>query len=353
MMALALLLLGAAAAVVSATDPEVTSGAVHCQLGGGSVTYRMEPWGANSIRVRVGADPTIELPQQPLLAQPPKPVAHTAKDSASCNMTNGNIKVSLVGGKLHFVESSTGKLLLAETAHTVCSAGGAPCSKKTPGLAASIPPPGGITFASSPDERLYGLGEHRTGRLDNHGLSLDFEDAGVYDHHHAGDIVLPFYLSSHQYGFMWNMASFGAFNSSDTEIQWSSMSTPVLDFWVTTSAAAKPGTEGDFKGMLGQFADATGHPPKMPDFATGFWQCKNRYRSQEELLSTAREYKARELPISTIVIDYLHCEWGRPAFASPYRMYSLVRCQLSLCSFDRDSVADLCDPQGIILATLR
>ena len=44
----------------------------------------------------------------------------------------------------------------------------------------------------------------------------------------------------------------------------------------------------------------------VPEFATGFWQCKNRYRSQEELLAVAKEYKARKLPISTIVIDYLH-----------------------------------------------
>ena len=308
---LALLLLGGTGVGPAASEAEPS--AVHCAhvREGRGTTYRIEPWGANSVRVRVGDDPTIELPQQALLPQPLKPVARAATES-SCVVTNGNLKASVVGGKLQFVESSTGKLLLTERAHTVCSGGA--CSSKMPGVAASVPPRGGITFLSSPGERLYGLGEHRTGRLNNHGLSLDFEDAGVYDHHHAGDIVLPFYLSSNSYGFMWNMASFGAFNSSDPEISWSSMSTPVLDMWVTTGAAATPDTEDDvtsengFKSMLGQFADATGHPPKMPDFATGFWQCKNRYRSQAELLSTAREYKARQLPISTIVIDYLHCE---------------------------------------------
>jgi len=81
------------------------------------------------------------------------------------------------------------------------------------------------------------------------------------------------------------------------------MSTPILDFWVTTGDA---GAENSFKQIQGQFADATGHPPEMPEFATGFWQCKNRYRNQDELMSVAREYKRRELPISTIVIDYLH-----------------------------------------------
>jgi alpha-glucosidase (family GH31 glycosyl hydrolase) len=282
--------------------------ALHCRLDGAAATYRIEPWGENSLRVRVGADPAVELPQQALLPQPSKPASRVVTNGPDCSVTNGNLKASMVGGKIHFIEASTGELLLAETSHSVCS-GGTACHSKMPGVAASVPPAGSIAFASSTSERLYGLGEHRTGKLDNHGLSLDFMDAGVYDHHQAGDIIMPFYLSevpgktTARYGFMWNMASFGSFNSTDTEVRWSSASTPVLDFWVTTAGERSP---NPFKAILGQFADATGHPPPMPDFATGFWQCKNRYRSQEELLATAREYKKRGLPISTIVIDYLH-----------------------------------------------
>ena len=44
----------------------------------------------------------------------------------------------------------------------------------------------------------------------------------------------------------------------------------------------------------------------MPDYAMGFWQCKLRYQTQEELLEVAREYKRRGLPISVIVIDFFH-----------------------------------------------
>ncbi len=56
-------------------------------------------------------------------------------------------------------------------------------------------------------------------------------------------------------------------------------------------------------------AVATGTVPMMPDFAMGFWQCKLRYQTQEELLSIAREYKKRGLPISVIVVDFFH--WTR------------------------------------------
>ena len=38
----------------------------------------------------------------------------------------------------------------------------------------------------------------------------------------------------------------------------------------------------------------------------GFWQCKLRYQTQEELLDVAREDKRRGLPISVIVADFFH-----------------------------------------------
>ena len=44
----------------------------------------------------------------------------------------------------------------------------------------------------------------------------------------------------------------------------------------------------------------------MPEYAMGFWQCKLRYQTQEELLEVAREYKRRNLPISVIVVDFFH-----------------------------------------------
>ena len=51
---------------------------------------------------------------------------------------------------------------------------------------------------------------------------------------------------------------------------------------------------------------ATGHAPPLPDWAAGFWQCKNRYRTPEELLSVAREHKRRGLPMDVIILDYFH-----------------------------------------------
>jgi len=71
-----------------------------------------------------------------------------------------------------------------------------------------------------------------------------------------------------------------------------------MDYWITA---------GDTPAEIEEaYALAAGTVPMMPDFAMGFWQCKLRYQTQEELLAVAREYKKRGLPISVIVVDFFH-----------------------------------------------
>ena len=74
-----------------------------------------------------------------------------------------------------------------------------------------------------------------------------------------------------------------------------------IDYWVTTGP-----TPAD---IVSRYVTATGLPPMLPEWASGFWQSKLRYRDQEELLEVAREYKRRGLPLSVIVCDYFH--WTR------------------------------------------
>src|SRR5438874_1764256 len=89
-----------------------------------------------------------------------------------------------------------------------------------------------------------------------------------------------------------------------------------VDYWVTTGD--RPAT------ILSNYADATGHAPMLPEWASGFWQSKLRYRDQAELLAVAREHKRRGLPLSVIVVDFFHwthlgdwrfdpAEWPDPA----------------------------------------
>lgn len=60
------------------------------------------------------------------------------------------------------------------------------------------------------------------------------------------------------------------------------------------------------KELMQTYCELTGYAPKIPQWALGFWQCKLRYESEDEVLSTAREYRSRGIPIDAIVIDYFH-----------------------------------------------
>lgn len=71
-----------------------------------------------------------------------------------------------------------------------------------------------------------------------------------------------------------------------------------MDYWMTTAPSCRD--------ILTQYTDVTGRPPAFPQWASGFWQSKLRYRNQKELLQVAREYKKRGLPLSVMVIDFFH-----------------------------------------------
>ncbi|HKN99317.1 MAG TPA: TIM-barrel domain-containing protein, partial [Pseudonocardiaceae bacterium] len=164
-------------------------------------------------------------------------------------------------------------------------------------------------FAAYDGERLFGLGQHTHGRLDQKGLVLDLVQRNA-------EVTVPFLLSSRGYGFLWNMPGVGRVELAGNGTRWVADSARQLDYWVTVG--------DDPAGILANYADATGHPPMLPEWASGFWQCKLRYRTQDELLAVAREHVRRGLPLSVIVVDFFHwthlgdwrfdpAEWPDPA----------------------------------------
>ena len=66
--------------------------------------------------------------------------------------------------------------------------------------------------------------------------------------------------------------------------RWVADSARQIDYWITA---------GDPADAQRRYSAATGRTPMLPEWAAGFWQCKLRYRTQDELLAVAREYKRR------------------------------------------------------------
>ena len=138
-----------------------------------------------------------------------------------------------------------------------------------------------------------GLGQHQHGLLDQKGCVIDLW-------HRNTEVSIPFLVSSRGYGFLWHNPAVGRVELGRNGTRWIAEATDHIDYWITG------GTYGE---IMANYADATGHAPVLPEWAAGFWQCKLRYQTQDEVLDVAREYKRRGLPLDVIVVDFFH--WTR------------------------------------------
>ena len=148
-----------------------------------------------------------------------------------------------------------------------------------------------LHLAAYDGEHFWGMGENAVGRVDLKGSVID-----LYQRHVKA--VVPLAVSSRGYGFFWNNPSLGRVEFGQNRTRWVSYGCSRMDFLVIAGSS--------YASILERYADATGHAPAFPYWASGFWQCKLRYACQEDLLAAAREYKRRGLPLSVIVIDYMH-----------------------------------------------
>lgn len=70
-------------------------------------------------------------------------------------------------------------------------------------------------------------------------------------------------------------------------------------------------------GIISGYRDLTGKAPIMPSWAYGFWQSRERYKTQEEIVGTLAEFRSRHIPIDNIVQDWSYWEedqWGSHEF---------------------------------------
>ena len=249
---------------------------------------KVEPWGPDGVRVR--ATNLSDFPAIPgaLLESPATPEVAVAFQDGMGILTNGKLRAEIwPDGTLHFFHAKSGAVLLDEPE---------PIFNKPPArwyrpLEGSNLSKIDTHFRSQPGERIFGLGQHQHGLLDNKGAVIDLEQRNT-------EVCIPFYLSSLGYGFLWNNPGVGRVELGTNLTRWVMEATRGIDYYIVSGDTPAE--------ILEKYIDATGHPPLLPEFALGFWQCKLRYRTQQELLSVVREYKQRGLPLAVIVSDYFH-----------------------------------------------
>jgi alpha-D-xyloside xylohydrolase len=253
-------------------------------------TLRIEPWGRDSLRLRATCLPQVRADWASALL-PPRPIPPEIQMSASSAVIrNGAIAAEVSAqGTVRFIEALSGRELLSEKAIHGLSV---PARHFRPikGDLFHIE----ANFSAYTGERVYGLGQHQHGRLDQKGCVIDLVQRNT-------EVSIPFLLSSRGYGFLWNNPAIGRVELGANATRWVAEAAPQIDYWITSGNTPAE--------ILSNYVDVTGHVPMLPDWAAGFWQSKLRYSSQAELLDVARQYRERGLPLSVIVIDFFH--WTR------------------------------------------
>lgn len=260
----------------------------------------IEPWGKNSFRIRATQRHEFMPDDISALLEPVPCKIKVYERGTDTVIENGKIICEITRtGKLRFL-NQTGKLLLEEYERI---RGMSEEGRKEFNSALEIFP---RTFEPHPSvdnfkltvrfepvdgEKLYGMGQYQQPYLDVKGCTLELA-------HRNSQASVPFVLSSNGYGLLWNNPAIGTVTFGKNITEWTAKSTKQMDYWITA---------GDTPAEIEEaYADATGKVPMMPEYGMGFWQCKLRYQTQDEILEVAREYKKRGLPIDVIVADFFH-----------------------------------------------
>ncbi|MBE5841705.1 MAG: glycoside hydrolase family 31 protein [Butyrivibrio sp.] len=148
-----------------------------------------------------------------------------------------------------------------------------------------------VRFDSNPGEKLFGMGQYQQQNMNLKGCTLELAQRN-------SQISVPFAVSSLGYGMLWNNPGVGQVTFGNNMTLWDMYSTKELDYYITVADTPKE--------IVANYASATGYAGEFPEELMGLWQCKLRYRTQDEVLSIARKYKELGIHIDQIVIDFFH-----------------------------------------------
>ena len=271
-------------------------------------TLRIEPWGRDALRVRATMEPEIREKSW-ALTEPSDSVAeiqiseepHWVGDGTwdtrpTATICNGRIKAAVnFAGVISFFRDDVLFLREYYRFYDGTLSRESRCLKVVNRTWKSII--GGseynlnVKFESDPDEKIYGMGQYQQPYLDLKGSILELAQRN-------SQISVPFAVSSLGYGFLWNNPAVGKVTFGKNYTEWIARATRLMDYWVTVADNPKE--------ILKNYTEVTGRSPDFPEDRMGLWQCKLRYRTQDEVLQVARRYQAEGIQLDQIVIDFFH-----------------------------------------------
>ncbi len=173
-------------------------------------------------------------------------------------------------------------------------------------------------FNLDEDEAIYGLGQQQQGKMVQRNLTLEMVQGNTDDY-------IPFFLSVKGYGLFWDNYSPTLFEDNPESTSFKSDVGDCIDYYLMYG--------GNADGVIACMRDLTGQVPMFPLWTYGYWQSKERYKSQDELVGVVKKYRELGVPLDGIIQDWQY--WGNnylwnameflnPEFYNPQKMVDEV-----------------------------
>ena len=163
------------------------------------------------------------------------------------------------------------------------------------------------TFMLRPDEVIYGLGQRQTGVMNHRNQQIELRNANT-------NICIPYFTSEKGYGVYWDNPGLSQFNDTPYETSFSSQVGLCSDYYFLYR-------DGSMDGVIAALRDLTGKATMFPLWTMGYWQCRERYKSPDELCNVLDKYRELGVPLDGIVQDwqYWGCDsnWNAMKFMNP------------------------------------
>ena len=157
-------------------------------------------------------------------------------------------------------------------------------------------------------EDIYGLGQLRDEAMSWRGRDMELWNHNTY-------IAIPYITSSRGYGLYWDNAGKSRFTDNSEGMQFLSEVSPCIDYYFIYH-------DGTQDGVMAAVRQLSGQATMLPLWTMGHWQCRERYKTSDELAAVLDKYRQLQIPLDGIVQDwqYWGCDsnWNAMKFQNPY-----------------------------------
>lgn len=253
--------------------------------------------------VRVVKYPSAEMPEKksyPIIKTPEKVDITYAQDGNKVRMTTSNMTVTLdiTTGKVVYADGK-GKTLLQEKEMGTNFISRKDVTQDAYTVSQS--------FILQPEEAIYGLGQRQSGAMNHRNQQIHLSNGNT-------NICIPYFTSEKGYGVYWDNPGISQFSDTPYETSFSSQVGHCSDYYFLYH-------DGTQDGVIACIRDLTGKATMFPLWTMGYWQCRERYKSPDELCDVLDRYRKLEIPLDGIVQDwqYWGCDsnWNAMKFMNP------------------------------------